>query len=227
MQIVKYAALALIANVCIAGGDASEWPPPVETSHLFNTMGARLSPLVLKEVRGGYITFKWDNGWPEHARRLDGRRPRTDAPEGVLLRLTHIEVRGSYAFSEDENARFARLFREGIVSILEGQSVAVESVTPPIGEPFAGVIYGVVLMNEHYTQTVQEKMVELGHAEVSERASCPRSNRYGDSYRDKLLRLEGVARHLERGIWKTKRNGQQAESTVPVKAAPGASSTAR
>jgi hypothetical protein len=204
---LRRTAVLLVASLTIcttAVGEWSNWPPIIETSEI-KKVGARLSPLVVKKVENGSVLLQWDPTVPEHGRRLSGRRPKENAPSQVRFRLSHIRPR--YSSDRKANAEYLKIYSDGLRSIVDGQRLGIETtekilVAAILDDSIEYEIGGIVSLNEYFTLTVQERMVALGYAQVQTRESSPLVRTYGDSFRDKLLRLEGVATHLKKGVWK-------------------------
>ena len=142
------------------------------------------------------LQVRWSEIPPFFRRSFDGKQPIPDDTVFEDIELTLSHVRAGTGSSRT-------LYVEGLKTLLAGREFWFYVNDPQsMGHPDKAFLGGVVYFDSYGHDTLQAKMVAGGYAVVEERAVTKFAETYRDEFRDSLLRIEGVARENQVGVWK-------------------------
>jgi len=161
-----------------------------------------IGPLQMTEIENTLVKGKWSEISSIHARRISGKVPSESdkTPTQVSFSLSHITPR--YSKSEEERKEYLEIFSSGLRELLKGREFYAETAHANYGPPGTFIIIAILSYDSHRRGELQKDMVKNGFAVVTSRHSTNLIERFGDDFRDNLLRLEGQAQLNKLGIWK-------------------------
>jgi len=170
--------------------------------HLDLQVTSDLGPLCFKAIdrENMWISVDWDPKTANVFRRNDGKIPdKTVAgPSFLRIQLDYIEPR--YSSNPAERQQFKEVFAQGVEELLKGGRPFWFEVTNDQYET-PGEIGGVILLDVELGRNLQAEMIRRGFATVRRRHDWNMVEKYTDTYRDDLLRLETEARASKLGVW--------------------------
>ncbi len=161
----------------------------------------RIGPLMLEKVENNLIFSKWSDKVVPHGRRIGGHEPAPDdrTPSQVTFSLSHITP--FWSKDPKQNSEYISLFTKGLRELLANREFYAESVHANYGRPGTFIVMAIISHDSYSRGEIQKEMVKNGYAKVNHRHSTYMIERFGDDYRDELLRLEGEARSKKLGGW--------------------------
>jgi len=161
-----------------------------------------IGPVRSTKIENMILSASWSPDAQIAARRISGLVPSENdgTPRDLSFTLSHVQP--MYSRSEDERQRYSRIYSDGLMSILEGRDFYAETTHTNYGPPGTFCVIAILSFDSYQRGEVQKEMVRGGFGVVTSRNSTYMIERFGDDYRDELLRLEGEARANQRGIWK-------------------------
>jgi len=172
-----------------------------------------IGPIRLTSVENMLIRASWSPDAQVAARRISGLVPAKDdgTPAQLSFALSHVQP--PYSPSAEERERFNSIYSDGLNALLKGRDIYAETTHANYGPPGTFSVIAILSFDSYRRGEVQKEMVRLGYGVVTTRHSTYMIERFGDDYRDELLRLEGEARINQRGIWNKKKQNKSEKAT--------------
>jgi hypothetical protein len=206
--------IPIILSLLIVGLHAQEvviTPTVVNVREPRSTIG----PIRSIDVENMLVRATWSPDAQVAARRISGLSPAENdgTPRDLSFALSHVQP--LYSPSEEERQMFNQIYSDGLKTLLKGRDFYAETTHANYGPPGTFCVIAILSFDSYQRGEVQKEMVKGGFGVVTSRHSTYMIERFGDDYRDELLRLEGEARANKRGIWK-KKDAEQAGTGQPA-----------
>jgi hypothetical protein len=205
---------ALLLSLFLCSLSAQE-PRIIPTVSDVREPRSTIGPVRATKVENMLLHASWSPDAQIAARRISGHSPAADdgTPRQLSFSLSHVQP--MYSRSEVERRSYQKLYSDGLMSLLQGRDFYAETTHANYDPPGTFCVIAILSFDSYQRGEVQKEMVRRGFGVVTSRYSTYMIERFGDDYRDELLRLEGEARANQRGIWNQK-SAEQAGTGQPA-----------